>query len=305
MKPYYQNGPITLYHADCREVTLPTFNALITDPPYGESMGYDGDEPNQSDALLNHALAVSVDKMPRMGHAAIFWTMRNLDQPIDAVRSHGLVYRRTLSMYLPKGGARPYRAWLPRVQPIVLAQKYLPCQPTEFHTRLAEHVAQRIEASGKKKTEIARELGCDSRLVMKWSRVGDPAWCLPTPRFYPRLKAMLALSDDFDMLLDRPLANKESRDYQYKHDCYVVDEERRTDFGHPSEKPLSVMRHLVNSLTLPGETVADLFAGSGSTLEAAILEGRKAVGCEIDERYCEVIAKRCDAAFNVLREALA
>jgi site-specific DNA-methyltransferase (adenine-specific) len=41
-----------------------------------------------------------------------------------------------------------------------------------------------------------------------------------------------------------------------------------------------------------GSTVLDLFAGSGTTLLAAELEGRKAVGIEISEEYCEIAANR-------------
>lgn len=61
---------------------------------------------------------------------------------------------------------------------------------------------------------------------------------------------------------------------------------------HPTEKPTDILRQLIESSSVIGETVYDPFAGSGSTLVAAVMEGRKAVGCEIDERYCEIAAKR-------------
>lgn len=60
---------------------------------------------------------------------------------------------------------------------------------------------------------------------------------------------------------------------------------------HPTQKPLSLMQTLIAKSV--GETVADPFAGSGSTLLAARNLGRKAIGVELEERYCEVIAQRC------------
>ena len=63
--------------------------------------------------------------------------------------------------------------------------------------------------------------------------------------------------------------------------------------NHPTPKPLSLMAHLVGSITRQDDIVLDPFMGSGTTLRAAKDLGRKAIGIEIDERSCEIAAKRC------------
>ena len=62
--------------------------------------------------------------------------------------------------------------------------------------------------------------------------------------------------------------------------------------GHPSPKPLIVMSWLVGELSAEGDTILDPFMGSGTTLRAAKDLGRKAIGIEIEEKYCEIAAKR-------------
>jgi hypothetical protein len=66
-----------------------------------------------------------------------------------------------------------------------------------------------------------------------------------------------------------------------------------TSWGHPTEKPAEALNSLVQALTAPGDMVLDPFMGSGTTLRAAKDLGRKAIGIEIEERYCEIAAKRC------------
>lgn len=74
------------------------------------------------------------------------------------------------------------------------------------------------------------------------------------------------------------------------HGNYVLPVSQNT--GHPTAKPIPMIRDMVRKFTNPGDTVFDPFAGSGTTLRAAVDEGRHAIGVELDERYCEIIAKR-------------
>lgn len=66
--------------------------------------------------------------------------------------------------------------------------------------------------------------------------------------------------------------------------------------AHPAAKSLPLMRYLVRKLVPSGGLVLDPFAGSGTTLVAALHEGRRAVGIECDAGYCTLIRGRLDEA---------
>lgn len=63
---------------------------------------------------------------------------------------------------------------------------------------------------------------------------------------------------------------------------------------HPTEKPVDLLRQLIESSSLIGETVLDPFMGSGSTGEACKREDRRFIGIEIEEKYCEIAARRLE-----------
>ena len=66
----------------------------------------------------------------------------------------------------------------------------------------------------------------------------------------------------------------------------------RGSFVHPNQKPVMLMRVLIEASSQFDEVVFDPFMGSGTTLVAAKAEGRSAIGIEVEERYCEIAAKR-------------
>lgn len=69
--------------------------------------------------------------------------------------------------------------------------------------------------------------------------------------------------------------------------------------AHPTVKPLDLMRYLVRLVTPPGGTVLEPFAGSGTTLEACIVEGFSVIGIELTEEYLPLITQRITKPIEV------
>ena len=65
---------------------------------------------------------------------------------------------------------------------------------------------------------------------------------------------------------------------------------------HICEKPLDMARHIVTLSSRPGDTVLDCFAGSGVFGQAAVLEGRKFLGCEVDPEWALAASERVERA---------
>lgn len=66
---------------------------------------------------------------------------------------------------------------------------------------------------------------------------------------------------------------------------------------HPTQKWLPMIEYIVTTIVPEGGLCIDPFMGSGTTLVAALRSGRRAIGIEIEERYCEIAARRLQQRF--------
>ncbi len=121
------------------------------------------------------------------------------------------------------------------------------------------------------------------------------------PYFFPRYALTQTIVWDKDMLgvggsyrkqteliiyaktSNAPRMRKDRRDLVRMRPRYATKK-------HPAEKPIGLVSHFLEAT--PSDMILDPFAGSGSTLCAATSLGRKSIGIEIEERYCETAAER-------------
>lgn len=64
------------------------------------------------------------------------------------------------------------------------------------------------------------------------------------------------------------------------------------DRQHPNEKPLAMITDMLTLVSHDADLILDPFMGSGTTLRAAKDLGRRAIGIELEEKYCEIAARR-------------
>lgn len=281
MKPYYERGGVTIYHGDCREILpqLEPVDLVLTDPPYGIGKAdWDDEFPLwwMNDA---HRLAPIVAVMPGT------WNLLKLPPVISdgLSRVPPAPYKWTLSAHLVNGmtrGGLGFGNWIPCVVYKRAVQRDMPEDVQEWCRLFAGWAGE----AGVGKQDLDRVCGT-SDMGGWWLGLLPHRCAVPAPHQWAKIRAAFSPPAELDSLVE-----PHNSDYQPRGDCkaFVVGIAEKPD--HPSPKPLSVISWFLSCL--PGETVLDPFMGSGTTLRAAKDLGRRAIGIEIEERYCEIAAKR-------------
>ncbi len=261
MKPYFEMPGAVLYHGDCLEV-LPTLaagsvDAVVTDPPYGTT-------------------ACKWDSVIPLG--PMWQNLREL------VRQQGAVVlcaKQPFSSALVASNREQFRyCWY-------------------WEKSKGANFAQ----TSYRPLAVVEELAVFSRAPAVWSKQ-------PTMHYYPQKEKLekpyhrrfagtlkgskstvspSAFCRNPERLAEKTYTEKTPRNLLYASDDHE-------DGLHPTQKPVALMEYMVRTYTTEWETVLDFCFGSGTTGVACVQTGRRFVGVELSEAYCEIAARRIEAA---------
>lgn len=259
-EPYYADDAVTIYHGDCREIGLAlpseSIHAVVTSPPYAQQRAdqYGG---------------VDEDAYP-------LWTLSWVNHI-----AHSLFERSSLLVnireHVSGGQISDYVHWTRialrrsdwfEIDELIWVK---PDGPPVGRTDRPRRSWERVLWFSRSKDPFCypKQNGRYSHEIGFGERKASTPW-LHGPQ-NEELKSGLSRCRDYVVLAGR---------------------KRPNDVDHPATYPPQLAFWLMNLTTREGQTVLDPFMGSGSTLVAAKYGGRRAIGIELDERYCEIAAER-------------
>ena len=259
MKPYYEDELVTLYHGDCRDLGIGVgpgrAHCLVTSPPYNAGIGYDQhDDTMRWDGYDDLALLVCKEALTALATGGRAWINVTPVVPVTPLDAGDHSGR----AYKPRRSL--LSTWTRAVEDAGLA--------------IQDYVAWVTQGRGPGCAWGSWASPAGPNLRGEWETIiaaSHGPWGRPTPTDFKGWK------DPGDWM---PLTSNVWK---------MSPESNRT---HPAPFPLELPSRCIRLSTFPGELVVDPFAGSGTTLLAAKQLGRRAIGIELSEAYCELAANR-------------
>lgn len=323
MNPYWSGDGIELWHGRCEDV-LPTIepgsvDALLTDPPYFQVKDEDWDNQWDKAAEFLEWLGTVTDQVkPVLRPHASVWMFASpqLTSSVERLVAERFRVLNTVRWvkeagWHQKASPESLRRFLTPWEGIIFGEQFDDAygdMALALHKQvfapLGRYIQQERERAGLTRSELEVQLGYVSTsdptrgtaLAYRWEEGSS----LPTADTYERMRLILGagfLRREYEDLrreyedLRRPFTLPTRGP---KSDVWNFNPATPYPGKHPCEKPQAMLRHMIQTSTRLGATILDCFAGSGSTLLAARDTGRKAIGIEMDERWCEHAARKLD-----------
>lgn len=259
MKPYYEHAGITIYHGDCREV-LPhvgPVGCVVTSPPYAEQRR--GQYQSVSEADYPRFTLEWVTAVPLSENGNI---LINIMEHISGGALSDYVHETRRLLREWSWVERDELIWYKPGSGAVTGNMEMPARSWERVLWFAKNGASFTAVKNRLCKSTHRfsgtqqgNIGTGGALSRRGSIAGEPA----------RVESVITVS--------------------------VRDNDGAKN-THPAAYPRKVPSSLIGVYAPPELPALDPFMGSGTTLRAAKDLGRRAIGIEIEERYCEIAAKR-------------
>lgn len=297
-RPHYADGTVSLYYGDCidvmRQMPDSSVDSIVTDPPYGLGfMGKAWDDLPPGLPFAQECLRV----LKPGGHILAFGGTRTSHRLVCAIEDAGFEIRdsiawlygtgmpKSLNLVGPDGVKTGWGTGLkPSHEPIAVGRKPIigtvAANVAEFGTGALHIEATRVGDGADRSTG-----GANGSTGYEGGWRDRPA--RPTGGRWP---TNIALDESQSATLGDVGRYFPAFHYQSK----APRSERVSIDGasHPTVKPLDLMRWLARLVTPPGGIVLEPFAGSGTTVEACILEDFRCIAIEREGDYLPLILER-------------
>lgn len=315
MTVYYQDQYVTLYHGDSLEI-LPTLDTtadvLLTDPPYfkvkqdewdnqwdkaSEFLGWMGEWLDLTKPLLAPHASVWVFASPAMTPSVerVVGERFKVLNSIRWIKGEG---------WHKKASVHAMRRYMTPWEGVVFAEMRGADSTTKkgqwvsVHEPIRLYLHERREASGWTIEAMMNRWqwmrGSKGKLPSHWFNVSK--WAMPTADHWRWMRESLGIDlcdyEEIRAVYEASRRPFNVSDRSVSTDVWTFPGVKPYPGKHPCEKPQAMLTHMIETSSRPGWTILDPFAGSGSTLLAARNAGRKAIGVEKDEAWCEKIAQR-------------
>jgi len=304
IKPYYETELGKLYHGDCLEIMpqLEPVDLVLTDPPYGIMNGINGidwDFSIKPKKLYNIANIIL-----RPNGKLILFSQEPYTANLikNTIRNIPFCYRAVWEKDNFANALMCNSAMVSFFEDILIFSKRYDAD-LELSHPLRSYFKLLIEFIGLTLKQINLKLG--HRRAEHSFYIESTQYELCTEQTYNELIEVFGIDkmEHYKPFLElKKIDNKFKKDMPStfnlwegkKYKSNVLKYKKDYDGYHPTQKPILLIEDLIKTFSNDGDLIVDLTCGSGTTAIACERLNRKWIGIEIEEKYCEIAAKRIE-----------